>query len=414
MKLRIKASKKDIVLSLEDEEVATWWADAELTEFAAKDKVRENFWLCFKHAVAGHPEVNGLEDLDFTLIKEHLDKVREEKKNRPTEVKKQELIERAEKNAKYTYCMIDGLQEKVSNFMIEPPGIFRGRGEHPHAGKIKNRVVPEYVTINIGMNEVIPACPIPGHSWKRVINNTEASWLCHFKDEKNTYAGSGKYLALAAESRLKGLNDKRKYERARRLKACIEEIRKDYLKNMESKNREHQQLGLATYFIDKLALRVGNEKGEDEADTVGCCSLRVEHISLTEGENKVTFDFLGKDSMRYFNTVDVLPIVYQTMLKMVVKPDSSPKDPKDDLFEMIDSSKLNDYFKKFMKDLSAKVFRTYNASITLQTQLEAKAIEQKITADSQVEAKIKYYNDCNRDVAILCNHKKAEPKNLKD
>lgn len=239
VKLRVKATKKDINLSLENEEVATWWADAEVTDFAAKDKVRENFWLSFKHAVASHPEVKGLEDLDFTHIKEHLDKAREEKKNRPTEVKKQELIERAEKNAKYIYCMIDGLQEKVSNFMIEPPGIFRGRGEHPHAGKIKNRVVPEYVTINMGLNEVIPACPIPGHSWKKVINNTEASWLCHFKDEKNTYAGSGKYLALAAESRLKGLNDKKKYERARRLKACIEEIRKDYLKNMESNNREN-------------------------------------------------------------------------------------------------------------------------------------------------------------------------------
>ena len=34
------------------------------------------------------------------------------------------------------------------------------------------------------------------------------------------------------------------------------------------------------YFIDKLALRAGNEKDADEAaDTVGCCSLRVEHIS---------------------------------------------------------------------------------------------------------------------------------------
>lgn len=37
---------------------------------------------------------------------------------------------------------------------------------------------------------------------------------------------------------------------------------------------------VALYFIDKLALRAGNEKDADEAaDTVGCCSLRVEHIS---------------------------------------------------------------------------------------------------------------------------------------
>ena len=37
---------------------------------------------------------------------------------------------------------------------------------------------------------------------------------------------------------------------------------------------------VAVYFIDKLALRAGNEKDADEsADTVGCCSLRVEHLS---------------------------------------------------------------------------------------------------------------------------------------
>lgn len=61
-------------------------------------------------------------------------------------------------------------------------------------------------------------------------------------------------------------------------------------------------LAVCTYLIDRLALRVGNEKGEDEADTVGCCSLRVEHIHFEE-DNQITLDFLGKDSMRYLNTI---------------------------------------------------------------------------------------------------------------
>ena len=47
-----------------------------------------------------------------------------------------------------------------------------------------------------------------------------------------------------------------------------------------------------------LALRAGNEKDDDQADTVGCCSLRVEHIALHEQLNGkqfvVVFDFLGK------------------------------------------------------------------------------------------------------------------------
>ena len=57
------------------------------------------------------------------------------------------------------------------------------------------------------------------------------------------------------------------------------------------------------FFVDKLALRAGNEKDSDEsADTVGCCSLRYEHVKLYEEKDGkefvVEFDFLGKDSIR--------------------------------------------------------------------------------------------------------------------
>lgn len=60
----------------------------------------------------------------------------------------------------------------------------------------------------------------------------------------------------------------------------------------------------------QLALRAGNEKEEGEtADTVGCCSLRVEHIALHQrldgDQHVVEFDFLGKDCIRYYNKVPV-------------------------------------------------------------------------------------------------------------
>ena len=50
-----------------------------------------------------------------------------------------------------------------------------------------------------------------------------------------------------------------------------------------------RQRSVALYFIDKLALRAGNEKDEDQADTVGCCSLRVEHITLHEEHDGTNF-----------------------------------------------------------------------------------------------------------------------------
>ena len=75
-----------------------------------------------------------------------------------------------------------------------------------------------------------------------------------------------------------------------------------------------RQRAVAMFFIDRLALRAGNEKDTDEAaDTVGCCSLRVEHVKVhkdhrIDGEPQdyvVEFDFLGKDSMRYHNFLPV-------------------------------------------------------------------------------------------------------------
>jgi DNA topoisomerase-1 len=92
-----------------------------------------------------------------------------------------------------------------------------------------------------------------------------------------------------------------------------------------------RQLATCLYFIDKLALRAGNEKGEDEADTVGCCSLRYEHVTL-EPPSTVLFDFLGKDSIRYVNSVQVDSQVFKNI--KIFKRD--PKKEGDHLFDRVD------------------------------------------------------------------------------
>ena len=48
----------------------------------------------------------------------------------------------------YGFCTMDGHKEKIGNFRIEPPGLFRGRGTHPKMGMLKRRVRPEDVIIN--------------------------------------------------------------------------------------------------------------------------------------------------------------------------------------------------------------------------------------------------------------------------
>lgn len=48
----------------------------------------------------------------------------------------------------YGYCVMDNHRERIGNFRIEPPGLFRGRGDHPKMGKLKRRIRPEDIIIN--------------------------------------------------------------------------------------------------------------------------------------------------------------------------------------------------------------------------------------------------------------------------
>ena len=72
---------------------------------------------------------------------------------------------------------------------------------------------------------------------------------------------------------------------------------------MRSDDIATRQHATAMYFIDRLAIRDGTKKKKDESNTiVGCCLLRFEHIKF-EPPNTVLLDFLGKNSIRYQNTV---------------------------------------------------------------------------------------------------------------
>lgn len=210
---------------------------------------------------------------------------------------------------------------------------------------------------------------------------------------------------LNPSSRLKGEKDWMKYETARKLKKCVNRIRDEYRQDWKSKEMRIRQRAVALYFIDKLALRAGNEKEEGEtADTVGCCSLRVEHIKLHEEDGGqefvVEFDFLGKDSIRYQNKVPVEKRVFKNIQLFIEN-----KQGEDDLFDRLNTSILNKYLQDLMPGLTAKVFRTYNASITLQNQLKALTV-----AEDSIPSKILAYNRANRAVAVLCNHQRAAPK----
>ena len=403
-----------IILKQDSSEYATIYAKFTETEYIKNKTFNKNFFHDWVRILKkdGHKEITNLEQCDFSLILKHLLEYKEDKKNLSLEEKQKEKEKKEKLEAKFKIAYVDGKEQATGNFRIEPPGIFLGRGCHPKAGKIKKRIYPEDITLNIDTKSPIPELPkfFSKHKWGKIIHDNTLEWLASWKDN---ISGKTKYVWLGAKSDFKAKSDEHKFDLARKLSKNILEIRRANINNIVSNNIDikTKQLATALYLIDNLALRVGNEKGDDEADTVGVCSLRVEHINFIE-DNKIVLDFLGKDSVRYQNTVKIDPDVYNVMIKF-----TKGKKKFDDLFDLINPQMLNQYLGNMMDGLTAKVFRTYNASKLFQTELNDinKEIKKMDHDDiNKINLILDMYNKANVKVAILCNHQKNISKSFNE
>ncbi|QEU60069.1 Top1 [Kluyveromyces lactis] len=399
--VKLYYDEKPVDLPPQAEEVAGFFAAILESDHVKIPTFQKNFLHDFLQVLKENGGTrNGVQikefgKLDFTKIFEYFQVQKEQKKQLSPQEKKQLRLEKEELEKPYKFCEIDGRVEQVGNFRIEPPGLFRGRGAHPKNGKLKRRVYPEDVVLNLDKEAPIPEPP-KGHKWGEIRHDNTVQWLSMWREN---ISNSFKYVRFAANSTLKGMSDFKKFEKARMLKDHIDKVRTDYKSKMKSPKTLDRQMAVATYLIDVFALRAGGEKADDEADTVGCCSLRYEHVTLRP-PNTVVFDFLGKDSIRYYQEVEVDTQVFKN-LKIFKRP---PSGPGHQLFDRLDPSILNKHLQNYMPGLTAKVFRTYNASKTMQDQLDL------IPNEGTVAEKILRYNAANRTVAILCNHQRTVTK----
>ncbi|GIY67305.1 DNA topoisomerase 1 [Caerostris extrusa] len=121
-------------------------------------------------------------------------------------------------------------------------------------GKLRKRIEAEDVVINIGKEDKVPPPPF-GHMWKEVRHDNTVSWLAKWTE--NIFS-STKYMELSLSYKIK--KDCQIFETARELKAHIDSIRAEYTRDFKSDDMQVRQRAVALYFIDKLALRAGNEK----------------------------------------------------------------------------------------------------------------------------------------------------------
>jgi DNA topoisomerase-1 len=130
------------------------------------------------------------------------------------------------------------------------------------------------------------------------------------------------------------------------------------------------KVATVAYLILKLAMRVGDEKDPEEADTVGASTLRVEHIEFPQvnGRQIIEFNFLGKDSVPWQKRLEVNSEDTRALYKNL-KNFMQGKRPSDPIFDGINSRKVNAFLQQIMPELTAKVFRTCIATRVVQRQL---------------------------------------------
>jgi DNA topoisomerase-1 len=172
---------------------------------------------------------------------------------------------------------------------------------------------------------------------------------------------------------------------------------------MRSKDPKIRKIATASFLIDKLAMRVGDEKDEDEADTVGASTLRVEHLKFRE--NAIDFDFYGKDYVRWQKSLEIEPRDRAAIENL--KEFSSGKKADDLIFDGITSRHVNEFLSEAAPGLTAKVFRTLHATSTVKAYLKN---HNKFEEGTPEFEKIYQARLANLEAAVKCNHKRTPPK----
>jgi len=418
--INIKILGEIFFLNREQEELIYAWAKKKDTHYVKDPVFQSNFLSDFKKLIPNRiKSIQKIDDLDmteaFNLVDKELrikeaEKIRikslpREERRRITHEKK---LEKEKLKSIYGTTKIDGIEVDVANWLVEPPGIFMGRGLHPLRGRWKPRVSAKDVILNLGEDASVPEGP-----WKAIVHDHYSTWLASWTEN---LTGKRKYVWLHDSSYLRQDNDKAKYDIAKKLENYIPAIEKEIINQMlYARDTTRKKVATVCYLIYKLAMRVGDEKDTDETDTIGASTLRVEHLRFPKINDKVQieFNFLGKDSVPWQKTLEIFSpdtkALYENLLFFM-----KGKDKTDEIFEDITSSKVNIFLRSIDKDnlpnLTAKVFRTYIATAIVKEHLSAPIL--KVNKNESEFKKAYIAKIANLQAAITCNHKKGiDPKN---
>jgi DNA topoisomerase-1 len=416
----IYINNEKLILNNEQEEIVYAWAKKKDTHYIKDTLFQNNFLDDLKKILPQKfQHITNINEIDFSdafkfvdnemkqkiIEKERIQNLSKEEKKKWLDTKKQE---REKLKNFYGRARVDGFEVEVANWLVEPPGLFMGRGLHPLRGRWKPRITPQNVILNLGED-----APVPEGAWKSIVHDHSSTWLATWTEQLTE---KRKYVWLHDSAFLRQNTDKEKYDKAVKLEKFASKVQKEIINKMiNAKDLNQRKIATVCYLILKLAMRVGDEKDKDEADTVGASTLRIEHIKFPEKDGKkyIEFNFLGKDSVPWQKTVEINSTDTKGLydnLKLFMKN----KRNDSEIFDNINSSKVNAFLRKIdpinVPGLTAKVFRTYLATKIVKEALKNPPLD--VNKRGSESKKIYVAKIANLKAAIACNHKKGiDPNN---
>ena len=407
LELRIRGEL--VALTPKQEEMALAWAKKQGTPYVEDLTFTRNFMADFSREL-GYDSALPVDEVDFGAAISIVEAEREARALMSKEERKalaaERKVQREALREQHGYALVNDERTELANYVVEPSGIFMGRGKHPLRGRWKEGAQHGDITLNLS-----PDAPCPPGEWGEIVWQPEALWVARWKDR---LSGKLKYVWLSDTAPVKQEREARKFEQAHELHDHLEAVRAQIEQDLLHQNPKERMLATACYLIDALCLRVGDEKDPDEADTIGATTLRPEHVTLHDG-GVAEFRFLGKDSVLWHKKLELPNVVLQNVEELIrnARPSNSssgddrghPTRDRPQLFPDISSRDVNAYLSDILPGLTAKVFRTHHATVAVRASLasfEVQAIDPEYV-------KWEAANLANLEAAMLCNHTKQAP-----
>ncbi len=398
-----------VALTPKQEEMALAWAKKHGTPYVEDPVFVENFMKDFSEALDVDPPLS-VEDIDFTPALNVVLAARARKKALTKEARKALAARRKKKREalkeQYGYAIVNGERVEIGGYVVEPSGIFMGRGEHPLRGRWKEGATQQDITLNLS-----PDAPRPEGDWKELVWRPECIWVARWRDKLSEKL---KYIWLSDTASVKQEREAQKFDQAIKLGVMLDKVQSHIQAGLTASDPKRKMVATACYLIDALCLRVGDEKDRDEADTVGATTLRPEHVTL-HSDGEAEFEFLGKDSVLWHKKIPLPEVVYNNLAELIenARPSDSSSNgngAKPQIFPLVTSRSVNRFLSDVMPGLTAKVFRTHHATAVVRQTLNEADIEAQDPEYKKWEAA----TQANLEAAELCNHTKQVPAGWSD